>query len=148
MKPYELTYIISSDLKTEEADNLKKEVEVFVQEKGGMIVKSEKTVPTSLAYPIKHKSSGFFVTLEFTAAEKEIKELKAMMVRNTNILRHFLIVKLPAKIMKARRTKKPVMTAPAVKTKTENSEVFTSKAKKETSKVQDIDKKLEEILSE
>ena len=49
MKPYELTYIISSDLKTEEADNLKKDVEVFVQEKGGMIVES-------LAWPISSQT--------------------------------------------------------------------------------------------
>ena len=45
MKPYELTYILSSSLTTQEADTQKKELEVFVQEKEGVILKSEKTAP-------------------------------------------------------------------------------------------------------
>ncbi len=148
MKPYELTYIISSNLKTDESDNLKKEVEVLVQEKGGMIVKSEKTVPQSLAYPIRHTSSGYFVTLEFTGSEKEIVPLQAVLEKNKNILRHFLIVKRPIKIMKERRTRKPVLAGSMAKSKP--SEVFKEKPRKEETEVkaEDIDKKLDEILSE
>ena len=150
MKHYELTYIISSGIKSEEAENLKKEVEVFVQSKGGVIVKSEKTVPQSLAYPIKKNSSGFFVTLEFQGEEKEIKELKEKLEKEKGILRHFIIVKKPIKHMKERRTKKPQIS------QKESSDVFKEKPKKESFgpvqdkeiKAEDIDKKLEEILSE
>jgi len=151
MKPYELTYIISSDEKSEEAENLKKEVEVFVQEKGGIIVKSEKTVPQSLAYPIKRHSSGFFVTLEFQTEEKEIKALVEKLEKNPKILRHVIIIKKPVKQRKERRTRKPIMMP---KDKSGVSEVYKEKAKKEPFgpkeevKLEDIDKKLDEILSE
>jgi small subunit ribosomal protein S6 len=147
MKPYELTYIISSEEKSEAAENLKKEVELFVQEKGGLIVKSEKTVPQSLAYPIKKHSSGFFVTLEFQAEEKEVEPLKEMPEKNPKILRHFIIVKNPIKQMKERRTRKPMT---VLKDKPETTEVYKGKAKKEETevKIEDIDKKLDEILSE
>lgn len=147
MKPYELTYIISSDVKSEEAENLKKGVEVFMQEKGGVIVKSEKTVPQSLAYPIKKHSSGFFVTLEFGAEEKEIKLLQEKLAKDAKILRHVIVVKKPAKKLKERRTRKPAILQ---KDKLDTSEVYKQKPKKEETKVQlgDIEKKLDEILSE
>src|SRR3989344_3282463 len=109
MKPYELTYIISSAIGTEEAQTLKKEVEVFVQDKGGVVLRSEKTVPQSLAYPIKKHSSGYFATLEFQAEEREIKPLKEKLEKEAKILRHFLIVKKPMKVMKERRTRKPLV---------------------------------------
>ncbi len=150
MKPYELTYIISSHIVSEQVENLKKGVEDFVQKNGGVIVKSEKSIAQSLAYPIKKHSSGFFMTLEFNAEEKDIKALKAELEKTPDILRHFIVVKMPAKIMKARRTRKPAVDETKVKSKTENTEVFKEKAIKDEKPVadEDIDKKLDEILSE
>ncbi len=148
MKPYELTYIIASNLKSEDAENLKKEVEVFVQGKEGAIVKSEKTVPQGLAYPIKKHSSGYFCTLEFQMAEAHIKPLKEVLEKNTSILRHFLMVKKPIKVMKERRTRKPAVAENKLKPASENTEVYKIKPKKEEAKLEDIDKKLDEILSE
>ena len=118
MKPYELTYIISSAQKSEDAQNLTKEVEAFIQEKGGVIVKSEKTVPQSLAFPIKKQSSGYFAILEFQIEEKEIKGIKEKLGKEVNVLRSSLVVKMPAKPVKKRRTRKP-MTEEQVKAKTD-----------------------------
>src|SRR3989344_6191586 len=146
MKPYELTYIISSGIKSEEAENLKKEVEVFVQSKGGVIVKSEKTVPQSLAYPIKKHSSGYFVTLEFQGEEKEVKALKEKLEKEARVLRHFLMVKKPAKIMKERRTRKPLLKGKP--DMADGSKVMEDKKKGEKVQAEEISKKLDEILSE
>ena len=141
MKPYELTYIISSSLTGEEADKVKKDIEAFVQEKGGVILKSEKTVPQSLAYPIKKHSSGYFITLEFQLEEKEVKQLNTNITKEPKILRHFLIVKKPIKMMKERRTKKPF-------TSEERAGVMPgTKPKEKPANLEDIDKKLDEILS-
>lgn len=148
MKPYELTYIISSQISSEKAEGLKKGFEAFVQEKGGIIAISEKTVPQSLAYPVKKQSSGFFVTLKFTIEENQIKPLKEKLEKEVDILRHFLIVKKPMKIMKERRTRKPLLAINVLKSKTDNTEVYTAKAKKDNASIEDIDKKLDEILSE
>ena len=60
MKTYELTYIISSQLMSSEADGLMKEVESFIQSKDGVVLKSEKTAAQPLAYQIKKQSSGYF----------------------------------------------------------------------------------------
>ena len=141
MKPYELTYIISSAQKSEDAQNLTKEVEAFIQEKGGVIVKSEKTVPQSLAFPIKKQSSGYFAILEFQIEEKEIKGIKEKLGKEVNVLRSSLVVKMPAKPVKKRRTRKPI---------TENAvyKETSKKEKVEEVKIEDIDKKLDEMLSE
>ncbi len=146
MKAYELTYIISSGLKSEEAENLKKELEVFVQEKGGVILKSEKTVPQSLAYPIKKQSSGYFVTLEFQLEEKEVKPLKEKLQKDIRILRHVILYKKPIKEMKKKRTRKPLAGLDIGATKTQESHLKTKKEGKV--ELGDIEKKLDEILSE
>jgi small subunit ribosomal protein S6 len=97
MKPYELTYIISSKMTSADSDNLKKDIETFAQNQGGLILKSEKTAPQSLAYPIKKHSSGYFATLEFKIEEKEIKKIKEKIEKDKKILRHFILIKKPAK---------------------------------------------------
>ena len=151
MKPYELTYIISSHLTSEEADGLRKGIESLVQASNGIITKSEKTTPQVLAYPIKGQHSGFFAILEFTIEEDKIKEIKAALEKDAKILRHFLMVKKPVKQMKERRTRKtPVTLEARTKETLGNIEVMKEKEKHKEEKVEieDIEKKLDEILSE
>ncbi len=141
MQTYELTYIISSHMTVEEAETVKKDFEASLQAMGGMIVKSERTAPLPLAYQIKKQSSGFFVTTEFTIEEGQIKPLKAEFEKNAKVLRHFLIVKKPVKIMKERRTRKPVVASDAP------APIKSAKPAKKV-EMEDINKKLDEILSE
>jgi small subunit ribosomal protein S6 len=144
MKSYELTYIISSQITSDQAATLNKEVELFVQGKGGVILKSEKKAPQSLAYPIKKHSSGYITMLEFQGEEKEIKGLKAMLEKEAQVLRHFLTIKKPFKKMKERRTRKPLLMPekPAV------DGIGHEKKKEVKVELGDIEKKLDEILSE
>ncbi len=146
MKPYELTYIISSQISTDESENLKNDLEGFIQSKEGVILKSEKTAPQTLAYPIKKHSSGYFATLTFQVLEDKVKEIKDKLQKDAKVLRHFILIKKPVKVMKERRSMKPSF----MKNKTEES-LFTTagiKKKEENLRVEDIDKKLDEILSE
>ena len=151
MKPYELTYIIASQEKAEDAENLKKDLEVFVQEKGGVILKSEKTAPQTLAYPIRKNSSGYFCTLEFQIEEGKIKEIKEKVQKDKRILRHFIIIKKPIKQMKERRTRR-TMQVPEfdIKEPLDNINLKPGKEKTKAVKVElkDVEKKLDEILSE
>src|SRR3989338_7690863 len=119
MKTYELTYIISSQISTDESEALRKDLESFVQSKEGVILKSEKTTPQTLAYPIKKHSSGYFATLTFQVLEDKVKEIKDKLEKDLKVLRHFILIKRPVKIKK-----------------------------EETVKTEDIDKKIDEILSE
>ena len=151
MKPYELTYIISSEITAGEAEAEVKNIESFVKDKEGIILKLEKISPITLAYPIKKQSSGFFGVLEFQLEPEHLGELKEKIQKNDKIIRHMIIINNPAKIQKERRIKrKPLVTsifsASAEKTKEEAKE----KDKKISKKVElkEIEKELEEILSE
>ena len=141
MKTYELTYIISSQISQVESDTVKKDVESLVQGKEGVVLKSEKTSAQPLAYPIKKHASGYFATLTFQILEDKIKAIKEALGKNVNVLRHFLLIKKPAKVMKERRSKKPLF----MQNKVEESP-FTAagmKKKEESAKTEDIDKKLD-----
>lgn len=147
MKTYELTYIISSAMTQEDAGVVAKEIETFIQSKEGVILKSEKTSAQTLAYPVKKQSSGYFCILEFQTAESNIKEIKGMLEKDKKILRHFMLIKKPIKVMKERRTRKPLFTAD--KDSSTKSPLLGGK-EKNPGKLDagDLDKKLDEILSE
>ena len=72
MKTYELTYIISSQITSEQASVLPKEIESFVVANEGVVLESKKTGAQTLSYPIKKQHSGFFVTLTFQMPENKI----------------------------------------------------------------------------
>ncbi len=131
----------------EDAGAVAKEIETFIRSKEGVILKSEKTSTQTLAYPVKKQSSGYFFILEFQTAENSIKEIKGMLEKDKKILRHFMLIKKPVKIMKERRTRKPLFTSE--KESTVKFPLSESKAKKaEKLNPVDLDKKLDEILSE
>ncbi len=160
MKTYELTYIISSQISAEEAESLAKETETFIQGKEGVILKSDKPVAKTLSYPMKGQASGFFTISEFQVPPEKIGEIKERLEKDAKILRNFIVVKEPVKIQKQRRTKR-IFPTPEFETKTERAytkseepspveslgEVKTKKAD-EKADLNDIEKKLDEILGE
>jgi len=144
VKTYELTYIISSSITLEEADSLTKESEAFIKSKEGVVLKSQKAVAQTLAYAIKKQRSGYITVVEFQISEDKIKDIKEYLAKEVRILRHFIVVKKPVKEMKPRRIRKPLGAL-------ENKQGFTSiQSNKKAEKVDniDLDKKLDEILSE
>lgn len=154
MKPYELTYIISSEITAEEAEAEAKNIESLIQNKEGVILKSEKPSPRTLAYPIKKQYSGFFGVLEFQLEPEHLGELKEKLQKDGKIIRHIFIIKNPAKIQKERRTKKKPVISPilvgAVEEKEKVKDLSAQAGKKTNKKVElkEIEKKLDEILSE
>lgn len=158
MKTYELTYIISPEITLEESESKTKELEKQIQEKGGLVIKSDKPVAKTLSYQIKKYGSGFFAVLEFQAEPEAIAELKNSLEKDSQILRHIFLVKNPAKKIKKQRVKPVTITEPVLKEvekekKEEKTEKTTikkvkSEKSKEKADIEDIDKKLDEILSE
>ncbi len=158
MKTYELTYIISSELTTEESKTVSEEINSFIQKEEGVIIRSENPVAKTLSYPIKKQGSGFFVVLEFQIAPEKLIELKEKIEKDNRILRNFIVIKKPIKIQKERRVKKRVLAEP------EKTGIFSleqnsaqekparnashSDAGGEKIELEDIEKKLEEILGE
>ena len=152
MKPYELTYIISSEITTQEAEEKVKNIESLIKEREGIVLRSDKPAPRTLTYPIKKQSSGFFSVLEFQLEPEHLGEIKEKIQKDNKILRHMVLVNNPAKIQKERRTKrKPLISSPSIGIEEEKDlSIQTRKVKKISKKVElkEIEKELDEILSE
>lgn len=140
MKPYELTYIISSRLTADQATTRAASVESFIQSKEGVVVKSEKTAAQMLAYPVKKERSGYFIMTEFQAPQAAVREIKSHIDGSDDVLRSFIIVKKTTKEMKERRTRKPHASASF-------QAVSREEKKGEKADMQEIEKKLDELLS-
>jgi len=128
-KLYELTYLIDSQLPSSEAEKIVKEIETFLQEKGGVVIKSHHLIPKTLAYPIKKKTSAFLGVLEFKLDPSKIDEIQKWLLGNNNILRYHIIKTKEIKEEKVKEKKRAPM---------------------ETEKVelQRIEEKLKEILND
>lgn len=155
MKTYELTFIITPQISSQEAEGLLKEVETFIQEQEGVILKSDKPTAQTLSYRIKKQASGFFANLELQIPEGKIKNIREKLDKNNKVIRNMIVVKNPAKLRKERRTRKPLFASepiPMPLTKEEPAAVgaLVQEEKKVDTKIElnEIDKKLDEILGE
>lgn len=144
MKTYELTYIITSANASQEAEKTITEVASFIQGKEGMILHSHKTTPQTLSYTIKKQHSGYFATEVFQIAEEKISPLREMLSGQKDILRHIILIKKPQKEVKNRRIRRPI----AQDISSDFVKVAEDKKKGEKVQMEEIDKKLDEILSE
>ena len=112
MKIYELTYIISPEITSEEATAKAKEIESIVSGKEGMILKQSNPIAKTLSYPIKKRASGFFGVLEFQLEPEKLLELKEILIKDGKIVRHMVIIKEAAEMKKERRTRGVLKTKP------------------------------------
>lgn len=160
MKTYELSYIVSSEVPSENAEAKAKEIESAIQSREGVILKQLNPVAKTLAFPVGKRASGFFGTLEFQIEPEKLLEVKELVAKDKQIVRHMLLIKEPARIRKARRVKPGT----AVETEPKLESVFETKREiepeeeptpatkpevtKEKEKVdlKDIDQQLDEIL--
>src|SRR3989344_7804590 len=95
MKTYELTYIISPEITSEEATARAREIESAVQSKEGTILSQSNPIAKSLAYPIEKRASGFVGTIEFQMESEKVPELEETISKDGNIVRHMVIIKEP-----------------------------------------------------
>ena len=143
MKTYELTYIVSPETTSEEAEAKAKGIETAVQNREGIILKQSNPVAKTLAYPIAKRASGFFGVLEFQLEPEKLIELKEILEKDGKIVRHMFIIKEPIKVKKERRTRP----APVVVEKEETPLTKTSEDKQKV-ELKDIEEKLDEILGQ
>jgi small subunit ribosomal protein S6 len=155
MKTYELTYIITPEITSEEAEAKSKEFESLIQGKEGVIIKHANPTAKALAYPVGKKASGFFGVLEFQSEPEIINDLREAITKDEKVVRQMITVKEAVKVRKERRTK-PTEAIKEPEQKTEEEPKKEAPAKdslekeKEKSKVElkDIEQSLDEILGE
>lgn len=141
---YELTYIINPNLSDDEAAKQTDKVRGFINQEGGEIKDEKLNEKRRLAYQIKKQSFGFFVTIIFNIEPEKIAEIEKKVRLEPRILRHLLILKGESRREAASRRpikprKETIISKTAPETKIE---------KPEKVKIEEIDKKLEEILED
>jgi ribosomal protein S6 len=165
MKAYELTYILSPEITSEEAEAFAKEIESFVTSKEGIIVKQSNPVAKTLSYQIKKHASGFIGSIEFQLEPEALLELKQKVGSDAKVGRNMIVIKHPAKKEKIRRSKNKIEAGSVAEKETAKEITIEGKKtidekptteekkeepKKESKKVElkDIEEKLEELLGE
>ena len=130
---YELTFLVNPNISEADFANVVKQLKDFIARTGGQITKDFFSRKIYLAYPIKKIKQAFLVSVEFKTDRDKIESIKQQIKDIKSIIRHLVITKYPEKIkpvsVKAKR--------PKIKTKA-----------KEKIKIEELDKKLEEILEE
>ena len=122
MKTYELTYIVSPEITSEEAEAKGKEIESAIGVREGTIVRQSNPIARTLAYPIKKRASGFVGFLEFQLEPEKLVELKEILAKDGKIVRHMVIIKEAAEMKKERRTRTKPVPAFEIEKKTEKVE--------------------------
>jgi len=140
---YELTYIVNPNLSQEEVAAQTDKVRSFINELVGEIKTEKLWEKRRLAYPIKKHGFGFYVTAEFNLLPENIIELDKKIKLEQNVLRHLLITK---ELIKETR-RKPIVPRPQ-KEKIGIGARPETQAPEEKVKIEELDKKLEEILEE
>lgn len=156
MKTYELTYIISPDITSEEAEAKGKEIESLILSKEGTILKQSNPIAKTLSYPIKNNASGFFGFLEFQLEPEQLLELKKIIEKDEKITRNMVTIKEATMMKKERRTRKKITpifeieNKPDIEKEIKNEKISHIKSSTEKEKVElkDIEQKLEELLGE
>ncbi|MDD5589640.1 MAG: 30S ribosomal protein S6 [Candidatus Portnoybacteria bacterium] len=137
---YELTYILNPNLSEEEVKVQADKIREFIVGLGGQIKDEKLGEKRKLAYEINKHNFGFYVTVQMVIASEKLVELEKWLKTENSILRHLLVTKeeekeIPAPI-RMPRIEKP--SAPLEETS----------PKQEKAKIEEIDKKLEEILEQ
>ena len=140
MRKYELACIINVELSETELATAIKKITGFVAEEEGKIEKEMATQKRGLKYPIRKKSESFLFSTDFLLNPEKLEHLTKKLKTEAQILRFMVLKKKKKSEAPIRRRKK------AVPLKSEKEK--THFAEKNKVDIMEIDKKIDEILSE
>lgn len=138
MKYYELAYLISPLLTEEEAKTFHSNILSFIQKEEGILGTENILTRKLLAYPIKKQTQAHFAVLSFQMNQEKIANLDKKLKSESQVMRHLIII-----TKKPRLISKPEGVIPISR----KAEKIAPKKEKKV-ELQEIEKKLEEILDE
>ncbi|HUV81301.1 MAG TPA: 30S ribosomal protein S6 [Patescibacteria group bacterium] len=142
MKPYELTYLISSEVSEEEATAIQNKIISLIQEKEGFSAEGKPPFKKRLAYSVQGQPQAYLAVLNFQMVPEKLAGLEKELKEEKRILRYLILVKPPVKKEKAvRRPRKTVADKEG-----ELRPILSEEEKKV--ELKEIEKKLDEILKE
>jgi small subunit ribosomal protein S6 len=111
---YEFTYILDGILAEDQIKDYVGRMSKYITDNGGEVVDSEEWGMRQLAYQIRNRSNGFYVTLYFNAPPEFLAKFERTLTIEDVVLRS-LILKLDAKMKRHYLKQKAVRdAAPAV----------------------------------
>ncbi|MBQ9014855.1 MAG: 30S ribosomal protein S6 [Firmicutes bacterium] len=93
MTNYELMFIIDPALEEEAKAATVEAVKGIIETEGEVIGEADVWGMRKLAYPIRKKSEGYYVVIEFQAPPTLPKELDRRLKISDNIMRHMIVNK-------------------------------------------------------
>lgn len=155
MKEYELMYIVPAKLEEAQRDAVIKRVAEYVEKFGGSFQDHELWMVRKLSYAINHIRQGAYVLGHFSMEPAKLAEFEREMRLDEDIVRHLVVIyddhlkmmfkklkqtkALPQQVREEHSAPKPQV----VKASIEEKPVVT-----EAVSMEELDKKLEEILSD
>lgn len=154
LRQYELNYFLSPYLSEEEVSTFFNKIKNFLNEIQGKTEEFREPKIQKLAFSLKGHSEGYFGEIKFLAEPEKIPELEKKLKLETNILRFSILTVLPKKQRPEKPMKKPRIRPAEPNTIEEKEEKKTEakekeakpETKKEKVKLEEIDKKLDEII--
>lgn len=145
---YELNLLISPNFSEAEISSLIEKIEGELQ-KSGKIVSNKKAERKKLAYPVEKQIEAWFYFLNLYPNAQDKKELldsvEKYLKENKDVIR-FLIIKKDTK--KTEAPIKPLRTRPIKKDEIVESPAVEERVRKPKAQMEEIDKKLDEMLGE
>ncbi len=89
---YETVFILTPVLSEEQMKDTVQKFKKVITDNGATIVNEESWGLRKLAYPIQHKSTGFYNLFEFEAAPDTIKKLEIEFRRDEKVMRFLTTV--------------------------------------------------------
>ena len=109
LKQYETVFIATPVLSDAQMKEAVAKYTALIAENGGEVVYEEDWGLKALAYPIQHKTSGFYHLIEFKATPEFVANLETQYRRDERIIRYLTVAldKNAAAYAEKRRTNKP-----------------------------------------
>ncbi len=139
---YEIGLLIKPELAEQEAAEVLGTVRSYVEQQNGVVESTTDPKVRELGYPVKKAAQAYFAALQFVLDPAAVSEVKKNVDANGQVLRHMVLSwkkEAPRPVM---RYAKPEPTRPAA------SPLREEERTDEKIDIQEIDKKLEEILGE
>lgn len=166
-RKYDFSYWVKPDIAESNFGDVQNEIKNFIEKLDGKIVKEKNIIRENLAYPIKHYNYGFLKIVLIEIAPHKVDEFIKYLKLNTSILRYAIGIADDIDIVEIKEFKKNIIESrkekPVIAGKIEeNKETKIKKIpdilpetpairqdaepEKEKITIEDVDKKLEEIL--
>jgi len=159
-KPYRLTCLLSPLLEQPGIEEISQKIRKWINEKGGSLSEKENhsIFKKNLAYPLKKYREAFYLNFNFLLTGQDINQLSQKLNLEKDILRHFVVANprpktKPEKVVDQKIADRiePLVAKEIPLAGREESKQTREKqttTNREKVKIEELDKKLDEILNE